>query len=107
MDNEWACVFGTSDRRVARASQLREKFTFPLRETTFFLLSTFFVLLYVRSVGAQSSGLPTDAGWSALPASTSLAASGAWPANNFGGDPYSSANNCRNVIRAWNGGGRG
>jgi len=31
-------------------------------------------------------------GWSALPASTSLAASGACPANNFGGDPYSFAN---------------
>jgi hypothetical protein len=83
---------------------LREKFTFPLRETTFFFLSTFLVLLYVRSVGAQSSGLPTDVGWSALPASTSLAASGACPANNFGGDPYSFANNCRNVIRSWSGG---
>jgi len=104
MGNEWACVFRTSDRKVARTSQLREKFTFPLRETTFFLLSTVLVLLYVRSVGAQSSGLPTDVGWSALPASTSLAASGACPANNFGGDPYSFANNCRNVIRSWSGG---
>jgi len=25
-------------------------------------------------------------------------------ANNFGGDPYSFANNCRNVIRSWSGG---
>ncbi len=47
--------------------------------------------------------LPTGTGWHALPSITSLAGSGACPPNGFGGDPYSFADNCANVIRTWNG----
>jgi hypothetical protein len=52
---------------------------------------------------ATASSLPQGLGWFALPAATAQSASGACPANGFGGDPYTFANTCRNVIRAWSG----
>jgi len=49
------------------------------------------------------SSLPPGLGWNALPDVTSLAGSGACPANQFNGDPYNFASNCMNIIRAWSG----
>ena len=52
---------------------------------------------------AVSMGLPTGIGWHALASNTVLQASGACPANNFGGDPFMFAEECGNVIRSWSG----
>ncbi len=60
----------------------------------------FMAVSVLRPAQAQ---IPATIGWTALPASTSLAGSGACPPNNFGGDPYQFAENCKNVIRAWGG----
>ena len=104
MDSGWVCAFGVSNRIVARAFQLYEKLTFYSRDSILFLSCGFLLFLFSPSVGAQTNGLPTAVGWNALPVSTSLAASGACPANGFGGDSYAFTNNCRYVIRSWSGG---
>lgn len=104
MDNEWVWAFGVGNRIVGQAFQWYEKLTLCSRDSILFLSCGFLLFLFSPSVRAQTSGLPTAVGWSALPASTSLAASGACPANGFGGDSYPFTNNCRNVIRSWSGG---
>src|SRR5580700_6981282 len=104
MDNEWVCARLVGNRIVWQACQWYKKLTLCSRDSILFLSCGFLLFLLSPSVGAQTSGLPTAVGWSALPASTSLAASGACPANGFGGDSYPFTNNCRNVIRSWSGG---
>lgn len=68
-----------------------------------FLLAIACGFMTVAALRPAQAQIPTTTGWTALPASTSLQGSGACPPNNFGGDPYQFAENCSNVIRAWNG----
>jgi len=86
------------------ASQFQGTFRFDLREITLGLAILSVAFLFCSPAAAQTGGLPTSIGWSALPANTSLAASGACPSNGFGGDPFPFAQYCQNVIRAWSGG---
>jgi hypothetical protein len=103
MNRERVCVLETGNRIVACTCLFCEKLTFCLRGSILLIAIVLVIFQFCPLVAAQTSGLPTSVGWSALPASTSLAASGACPSNSFGGDPFPFALYCQNVIRAWSG----
>jgi hypothetical protein len=102
MKSERVCALGASNGIVARTCWFCEKLTFCLRGSIP-VLTCVLALLFCSPVETQTNMLPTSVGWNALPANTSLAASGACPSNGFGGDPFLFAQYCQNVIRAWSG----
>ncbi len=104
MDREWVCACEDCKRILPRVLQLFEKLPSYFRQSILFLSCALVVFLSGSSLSAQTTGLPSGIGWSTLPASTSLQASGACPANGFGGDSFPFTNYCRNVIRSWSGG---